>query len=80
MGKRRKLMVYYVHYNDCNSAEPYPGWYYIREDKNGNEKIFGPFLTKYEANEDLSEQEYSRDYKLEDEKNDKMYFDSNGWD
>jgi hypothetical protein len=62
-------MPYYVSAANVTPDEPGPGFYYVREDEDGNEKIVGPFATKAEALDHESDGAYS-DYlsqKAEDE-------------
>jgi hypothetical protein len=53
------VTAYYVSYADCTSVEPSPGWYYSREDEDGNESIVGPFASKHEALDEMSDGAYS---------------------
>ncbi len=52
-------MAYYVSPSDCTCAEPVSGWFYTREDEDGNEEIVGPFATKTAALDDESGGAYS---------------------
>lgn len=42
-------MAYYVSYSQCTTDEPSPGWYYSRENEDGDTAIFGPFVSKRAA-------------------------------
>jgi hypothetical protein len=52
-------MAYYVSYSDCTPEEPSSGWYYSKEDEDGNETIRGPFASKADALDDESDGAYS---------------------
>jgi len=42
-------MIYYVSYSQATPDEPSHGWYYSREDEDGETVIVGPFLSRNEA-------------------------------
>lgn len=52
-------MAYYVSYADCTTDEPSPGWYFTKEDEDGNETRFGPFASKADALDEESDGAYS---------------------
>lgn len=75
-------MVYYVGYDDCTNVEPSPGWYYQKTHEDGSEEIIGPFSSKHDALDDMSDGAYSEylDYQREDKIEREAYFKSNNWD
>lgn len=52
-------MVYFVNASNVTPDEPSPGWYYAKEDEDGNADIVGPFQSKREALDDMSDGAYS---------------------
>lgn len=52
-------MPYYVSYSQCTPDEPSPGWYYSREDEEGETTILGPFVSKRDALDSESNGAYS---------------------
>ena len=52
-------MPYYVNSASVTPGESSPGWYYSREDEDGNETIVGPFSSKHEALDDETDGAYS---------------------
>lgn len=53
------MTVYYVSHEKCTPDEPSPGWYFSREDEDGNERICGPLSSKHEALDQMSDGAYS---------------------
>lgn len=60
-------MAFFVSNAQTDETYPNSGWYYIKENKDGDEFIYGPFFTKYEALDHMSGGSYV-DYQLEDSK------------
>jgi len=52
-------MPYFISHSELTCAEPSSGWFYLRENDDGNETIVGPFATKAEALDDESDGAYS---------------------
>jgi len=51
-------MAYYISASNCTPEEPQPGWYYLRQDDDG-ESIVGPFWSKADALDDETDGAYS---------------------
>lgn len=52
-------MTYYVNRDGVTPDEPSPGWYYSRENEDGETTIIGPFASRSEALDDESDGAHS---------------------
>lgn len=74
-------MVFYIGHSDVDLTYPSPGWYYIRENDDGDEYTYGPYYSKNEALDHMTDGAYSEyvDYKLEDRKEQELIDSGKGY-
>ena len=71
-------MVFYIGQSDIDLTYQSVGWYYIKENEDGDEFTYGPYFTKYEALDHMTDGAYT-DYMLEDRKEQELIDSGKGY-